>query len=67
MLTLEDIKPIAEIVGLDSVGIVQVKMVEPIGEQALTVYYKTPEGTLKERMIFQSDLAKLSLATKGKN
>ena len=35
---------------------------EPVGDNALTVYYKTADGKLLERMLFRADEAKLSVA-----
>jgi hypothetical protein len=37
-----------------------------VGDNALTVYYKTADGKLLERMLFRTDEAKLSLAEAGR-
>ena len=44
----------------------RVVTVEPIGEHALTVYYKDSSGKLAERMLFRSDELSLELATVGR-
>lgn len=41
---------------------VRIVTTEPVDDNALTVYYKTPDGTLRERMLFCIDEASLSLA-----
>jgi superfamily II DNA or RNA helicase len=46
--------------------VVRVVTTEPVGDNALTVYYKTADGTLLERMLFRADEANLSLAEAGR-
>jgi hypothetical protein len=46
VLNLEDIKKDAQVQGLDPSGIARVVTVEPVGPDALTVYYKTAAGVL---------------------
>jgi superfamily II DNA or RNA helicase len=65
-LRLEDIKKDASIAGIEPGQVVRVVTTEPVGENALTVYYKTPDGRLLERMIFRTDEASLSLADVGR-
>ena len=45
---------------------VRVVTTEPVGDNALTVYYKTPDGRVLERMLFRTDEATLSLAEAGR-
>ncbi len=45
---------------------VRIVATEPVGDNALTVYYKTSDGKLLERMLFRTDEAKLSLAEAGR-
>ncbi len=45
---------------------VRVIQVEPVGDNALTVYYKTPDGSVLERMLFRSDEHHLKLAEAGR-
>jgi SNF2 family DNA or RNA helicase len=46
--------------------VVRIVTTEPVGDNALTVYYKTSDGKLLERMLFRTDEAKLSLAQAGR-
>ncbi len=65
-LRLEDIKKDASIAGIEPGQVVRVVTTEPVGDNALTVYYKTPDGRLLERMLFRTDEASLSLADVGR-
>jgi superfamily II DNA or RNA helicase len=65
MLKLEALKKDAAITGIEPGQVVRVVMAEPIGDNALTVYYKTPDGNLRERMLFRADEANLALAEAG--
>lgn len=66
MLKLEDIKKNAAISGIAPGHVVRVVTTEPIGDNALTVYYKTSDGALHERMLFRADELSLSLAEAGR-
>lgn len=66
MLKLEDIKKDAQIRGIQAEEIVRVVQVEPVGDAAITVYYKDSQGKLGEQMLFRSDEARLELATVGR-
>ena len=66
MLKLEQIQKNAAISGLEPEQVVSIVMAEPVGSDALTVYYKTADGTLRERMLFRTDEANLSLAEAGR-
>ncbi|HCF05834.1 MAG TPA: RNA helicase [Desulfomicrobiaceae bacterium] len=66
MLKLEQIQKNAAISGLEPGQVVRIVTTEPVGDNALTVYYKTADGGLRERMLFRSDEAKLSLAEAGR-
>ena len=55
MLKLEEIKKDAQVRGIVEGQVVRVVTVEPIGEHALTVYYKDSSGNLAERMLFRTD------------
>jgi len=46
--------------------VVRIVTTEPVGDDALTVYYKTADGTLRERMLFRTDEANLALAEAGR-
>ena len=66
MLKLEDIKKNAAISGIEPGHVVRVVTTELVGDNALTVYYKTSDGKLLERMLFRADEANLSLAEAGR-
>lgn len=66
MLKLEDIKKNATISGIEPGHVVRIVTTEPVGDNALTVYYKTADGKLLERMLFRTDEAKLSQAEVGR-
>ncbi|MFO0520866.1 MAG: helicase-related protein [bacterium] len=66
MLKLEQIQKNAAISGLEPGHVVRIVTTEPVGDNALTVYYKTADGKLLERMLFRTDEAKLSLAEAGR-
>lgn len=66
MLKLEDIKKNAAISGIEPGHVVRIVTTEPVGDNALTVYYKKPDGQLCERMLFRTDESNLSLAEAGR-
>ncbi len=66
MLKLEQIRKNAAISGLEPGQVVRIVTTELVGDNALTVYYKTADGKLLERMLFRTDEAKLSLAESGR-
>lgn len=66
MLKLEDVKKNAAISGIEPGHVVRIVTTEPVGDNALTVYYKKSDGQLCERMLFRTDEANLSLAEAGR-
>ncbi len=66
MLKLENIRKDAQIRGIQADEIVRVVQVEPVGDSALTVYYKDSQGRLGEQMLFRSDEGRLDLAEAGR-
>jgi len=66
VLKLEQIQKNAAISGIEPGQVVRVVTTEPVGDTSLTVYYKTADGKLRERMLFRTDEAKLSLAEAGR-
>lgn len=66
MLKLEQIQSNAALSGLEPGHVVRVVTTEPVGPDALTVYYKTAEGSLRERMLFRTDEPNLALAEAGR-
>jgi len=63
MLTLEELKPGQSLVGLEPTVVATIAAVVPIAEGTVQVLYKTPEGTIKERLLNRGDEAAISLAT----
>jgi hypothetical protein len=66
MLKLEEIQKNAVLNGIEPGQVVRIVTTEPVGDNALTVYYKTADGALCERMLFRADEATLSLAEAGR-
>lgn len=66
MIKLEDIRDKNHIKGINGPDPVQVVAIEPIGDDAITVVFKTPDGTINERMLFRSDEANLEMAVAGR-
>lgn len=66
MLKLEDVRKNAVVAGVELGQVVRIVTTEPVGDNSLTVYYKTSDGKLLERMLFRTDEAKLSLAEVGR-
>ena len=62
-MKIEDIKPGLPLTGLEPAVIGSVVAVVPIAEGTVQVLYKTPDGTLKERLINRADESNLALAT----
>lgn len=67
MLRLEDITSNAQLTGLEPGQVARIVTTERVGDDALTVYYKTADGTLRERMLFRGDESALSLAEAGRS
>jgi hypothetical protein len=66
LLKLEEIKNQSAISGIDPNRPVRIVATEFVGENALTVYYKTIEGVVLERMLFRADEPTLFLAEAGR-
>ena len=64
MLRLEDIRKDAVVNGIEPGQVVRIVTTEPVGENSLTVYYRTVEGQVKEQMFFRP--GDLSLTERGK-
>jgi SNF2 family DNA or RNA helicase len=60
---LSDLKAGLSLVGLEPSVIVSVIAAVPIGDGAVQVIYKLPEGTIRERLVTTSDVGTLSVAT----
>ena len=66
MLKLEDIKKDAQIRGLEGDKIVRIVHAEPIGSEALNVFYVDQAGKPGTQSLFRSDELRLELATQGR-
>jgi len=66
MLKLEQIQKDCQILGLTGSRVVRIVHREPVGDNALTLYYKDAQGRLGEQMVFRADEARLSLAKTGR-
>lgn len=63
MLKLEDLQPGMPLVGLEPASVATIAAVVPIGDGSVQVFYRTPDGTTKERLLGRADEANLSVAT----
>lgn len=66
MLKLEDIRKDAQVRGIQGDEVVCIVATEPVGTDAVTVYYKDSQGRLNEQMLFRSDESRLALAQAGR-
>lgn len=65
MLKLEDIKVGAQLEGLKPGELATVVAVTPVGADAVTVYYKTHSGEVKEQLLYRDSEKDLSIAQIG--
>lgn len=61
-MRIEDLTPGMSLAGLEPTAIATIVAVVPITEGSVTVIYKTPEGTLKERLLGRADESNIALA-----
>lgn len=66
MLKLEEIKKDAQVRGVEPDEIVTIVSVDPIGDQAIQVVYKTAQGQFREQMLFRADESRIELAKVGR-
>ena len=62
-MLLTDLKDGLALVGLEPGRVCTVVAVKPIAEGAVQVFYKLPDGALKERLLGKADEATIALAT----
>lgn len=62
MLKLEDLKPGLSLTGLEPAVVATVAAVVPIGDGSAQVFYRTPDGTTKERLLNRDDEASIAEA-----
>jgi SNF2 family DNA or RNA helicase len=60
---LEEISQNCVLEGVEPVAIITVSAVVPISGDAVQIFYKTPDGTLKERLITRAEAEKIHVAT----
>jgi superfamily II DNA or RNA helicase len=65
-MKLEEIKKDAVVSGIEPSQTVRIISTEPVGDNALTVYYKKVDGSVLERMLFRTDEANLFLTEIGR-
>jgi hypothetical protein len=63
MLKLEDLKSGLSLDGLEPATVVTIAAAAPLGDGAVQVFYRTPQGTTKERLLSRVDEHDLRLAT----
>jgi hypothetical protein len=65
-MKLESIAKGALVSGVEEGRVVRVVSADPLGDNAVTVVYKTDDGRLGERVLFRSNESELSIATAGR-
>lgn len=65
-MKLESISKGALISGIEDGRVVRIVSADSLGENAMTLVYKTDDGRLGERVVFRGDEAKLSVASVGR-
>ncbi|MEA3412887.1 MAG: helicase-related protein [Pseudomonadota bacterium] len=66
MLKLEDLKKDSQVRGLEGDGVVRIVSAEPVGPDAVNVFYVDSEGKPGTQMLFRGDEARLELASAGR-
>lgn len=66
MLKLEDIKKDAQVRGLEGDKIVRIILAEPIGTDAINVFYVDQEGKAGTQSLFRTDELRLEIASEGR-
>ncbi len=62
-MRIVDLKPGISLIGIEPSVIATIIAVVPIAEDAVQVIYKTPDGTLKDRLLGRADEPNIALAT----
>ena len=62
-MRIEELSAGNSLVGIEPSSVVSVVAVIPITEDSVTLIYKTPDGTLKERLLNRADEENIALAT----
>jgi superfamily II DNA or RNA helicase len=61
MIKLENLKQSSYVRGLEGSEVVQIKSIEPVSIDAVTVLYKNAQGQFREQMIHRNDESRLEL------
>ena len=62
-MRIEDLTPGNSLIGLEPSAVATVVAVVPIADGAVQVIYKTPDGTLKDRLLGRADEGGIAIAT----
>jgi hypothetical protein len=62
MLKLEDLRPGMSLVGLEPAVVATLATIVPIAEGTVQVIYRTPDGSLKERLLGRGDESAIASA-----
>lgn len=62
-MKLQELKPGTPLVGLEPGVVATIAAIVPINAETIQVFYRTPDGTTKERLLGRDDEANLSVAT----
>ena len=62
MLKLEDLKTGLALIGLEPSVVTTIAAVVPIGTDSVQVFYRTPDGQTKERLLGRADEENISIA-----
>ena len=65
-MKIEDIRSGILVTGIDPSGPVTIVSCEPVGADAITVYFKRADGSLAEQMLFRTHESGLSIASVGR-
>lgn len=65
-MRLEDLQPGQGVEGLEPDVVVTIAAVMPAGDDVRAVYYKRPDGGLRERLLTRSDETSIAEATKAR-
>ena len=62
-MKLQEIRPGLSLSGVEPAQIVSVVATVPLGESAIQLIYRTPDGVIRERLLGSADEASISIAT----
>lgn len=65
-MKLESVTKGALIVGIEPGKVVRIVSADPLGENSVSIVYRTDDGRLGERQLFRADEASIAIATAGR-